>query len=64
MSKPYICPVCDGRGSMPPGFYDSAIALNSTQREPCRTCNGTGIVWTSEDSGWQRDYGPPKTTGG
>lgn len=44
---PYKCPICDGHGIVPGGFYSStggrSISTNST--EPCRACGGTGIVW-------------------
>lgn len=44
---PYKCPICDGHGIVPGGFYFStggrSISTNST--EPCRACGGTGILW-------------------
>lgn len=39
------CPVCEGRGDMPPGFY-SGTPSPSARRETCRTCGGTGMVVT------------------
>jgi len=46
-SRPHVCPVCNGRGLVPGGFYDIdnlRITL-VTKPEMCRTCGGTGIVW-------------------
>ena len=45
-AKPFVCPVCNGRGTMPDGFYDR-LASSTTDASPemCRSCNGTGIVW-------------------
>jgi len=70
MSKPYICPVCEGRGSVSSGFYAGAhnhITNNNPQaREQCQACNGAGIVW-NPGGDWEQGvpyYGPPRTTGG
>jgi hypothetical protein len=42
---PQKCPVCDGKGTIPIGFY-SDIAVGGDMQEPtCRTCKGDGIVW-------------------
>ena len=48
--RPYRCPVCDGRGTVPAGFYDGdngcgTATTSSITPETCRTCHGTGIVW-------------------
>ena len=40
--KPYICPVCEGRCTMPPGFFSRDE--KSTEPEPCRVCNGRGVL--------------------
>jgi DnaJ-class molecular chaperone len=40
---PYVCPVCSGRQTVAQGFYDGIWM--SSQREDCRSCDGTGIVW-------------------
>lgn len=48
---PYKCPVCDGRGIVPGGFYLStgqSWAFNKSY-EPCRSCHGTGVVWDVEN---------------
>ncbi len=45
---PYRCPVCNGHGIVPAGFYETTEGCwttTSTAPEPCRACNGTGIVW-------------------
>lgn len=41
------CPVCNGAMTVPSGFYLGLTPV-SLEREPCRSCNGTGIIW-SED---------------
>jgi hypothetical protein len=46
--KPYRCPICGGTGKVQAGFYDQfggAWSTTSISPEPCRSCNGTGIVW-------------------
>jgi DnaJ-class molecular chaperone len=40
--EPERCPVCEGRGVVPYGFYGDQGA--GTGAEPCRSCGGTGIV--------------------
>lgn len=44
---PFKCPVCEGRGVVPAGFYipNETFALTSTSPETCQSCNGQGIVW-------------------
>lgn len=43
---PHRCPVCDGVGMKPPGFYDLLpCSTTSASPEQCRTCYGRGIVW-------------------
>jgi hypothetical protein len=46
---PHRCPVCEGKGNVPNGFY-SAIGVevwssSSIMPEACRSCDGTGVVW-------------------
>ncbi len=41
------CPVCEGKGKMPPGFYPDGA---SGQWIDCRSCSGRGIVF-----GYQTD---------
>ena len=43
VSKPYKCPVCNGRGKMPINFYERTAT--HTGDANCRTCNGTGVLW-------------------
>lgn len=45
----FRCPVCDGRGIVPNGFY-RAVGVNewvsgSTTPETCRSCGGCGVVF-------------------
>lgn len=46
----YKCPVCNGRGFVPAGFYSLPGANRYESKyfnyspETCRSCNGTGIM--------------------
>ena len=44
--KPYCCPVCNGRGVLPQGFYNTSerFASSSLADIQCRSCNGRGII--------------------
>lgn len=42
---PHRCPVCDGRRTVPAGFYGREQVLSGTTPEACRSCDGTGILW-------------------
>mgnify|MGYP000558021607 FL=1 len=47
--KPYRCPVCSGKGLVPNGFYSctgNTIISTSTAPEQCKSCKGTGVVWS------------------
>ena len=46
----YKCPVCDGRGNVPSGFYSSNpnISRRTNVGEVCRSCNGNGFIWKHE----------------
>lgn len=47
---PHVCPVCGGNGLRPQGFYDQVSGMWSSSGivfDMCRTCKGTGIVWTT-----------------
>ena len=48
--QPYRCPVCDGRGLVPAGFYHFPRTLTSTAAgvtsERCRSCVGAGVLWS------------------
>lgn len=46
--SPFRCPVCNGKGVVPNGFYTSvggSWQSTSLSPEKCRTCNGTGVIW-------------------
>lgn len=45
---PHRCPVCNGNGLVPNGFYMQTSGNWSTSGiapETCRSCGGTGVVW-------------------
>ncbi len=45
---PHLCPVCNGNGLVPNGFYMQTSGhwlTSSITPEACRSCGGTGIVW-------------------
>ena len=50
--KPYRCPICNGTGIVPGGFYWSvnghSTSTNTT--EMCRQCHGSGLIWGIDDS--------------
>lgn len=44
-----LCPVCEGRGLVPPGFYQVSksqyvYTLANAAAEKCRTCKGDGVI--------------------
>lgn len=43
--KPFQCPVCYGKGTVPPGFYTGQPLLASLEREQCKSCCGKGVIW-------------------
>lgn len=46
--SPYKCPVCNGNGLVPNGFYlQTSGHWSSTDITPekCRSCQGTGVIW-------------------
>lgn len=46
----YKCPVCEGRGQVPAGFYhtyQSTTAVN-TSPETCKSCNGRGVIFDTD----------------
>jgi len=45
---PFKCPVCNGSGIVPPGFYISTSGFSTTNysSDTCRACNGMGIIWS------------------
>lgn len=48
--EPDKCPVCEGRGTVPIGFYDSdadriaATLMIYNELPKCRSCEGTGLI--------------------
>ena len=44
---PYLCPVCQGRGIVPPDFYTPVRPTTSTLPTwaTCRACDGKGVLW-------------------
>lgn len=42
-TKPHKCPVCEGRGIVPPFFYKIG-AGSSCSEEICRSCKGLGYI--------------------
>lgn len=45
--QPYKCPVCEGRGSLPSNFYTRDAGATSTADIQCRSCKGTGVLWST-----------------
>ena len=43
--QPYVCPVCRGTGLVKNGFYALGGTASTLGCEPCRSCNGTGVIW-------------------
>jgi len=44
---PYKCPICEGKGIVPAGFYTGQCCvrlLHSTKQEKCKSCDGEGII--------------------
>ena len=45
---PHCCPVCNGTGRVPNGFYRAVLGYGTTTNatpESCLSCMTTGIVW-------------------
>ena len=59
-STPFVCPVCNGRGLVPNGFYRAiggqGWSSSSLEPEKCRSCWGTGIVWGTCDNEFNWDF--------
>jgi DnaJ-class molecular chaperone len=45
-SVPHKCPVCEGRGKVPYNFYDLRGTTTACSEEVCKSCWGTGILWS------------------
>ena len=45
-SRPCTCPVCDGRGVVPQGFYENwpLTTVTNTAPDTCRSCGGQGVI--------------------
>jgi len=52
MSTPHRCPVCQGVGQLPNGFYNTCSMGSTTDAssENCRTCGGQGFIWNMSSS--------------
>jgi len=50
MSKPYMCPICYGRGTVAHNFYNDFGSSTSTSRETCKACGGQGIIFGGKES--------------
>lgn len=45
--EPHTCPVCEGRGDVPHGFYsNSPHSSTDATADVCRSCSGRGILWS------------------
>jgi len=49
-SRPFKCPVCGGRGKVGCNFYTNGGCGTSSCDETCRSCGGTGIVWSTPEA--------------
>lgn len=48
--EPHKCPVCNGNGLVPNGFYTQTTGRWSSanvEPERCKSCNGKGVVWNT-----------------
>lgn len=46
------CPICNGYGIVPEVFYYSylgCIYMTTNTSEPCRNCNGSGVVYVEQE---------------
>lgn len=46
--NPHKCPICEGHGMVPGGFYTALAGCGSTSNvtaETCRSCDGNGVLW-------------------
>lgn len=50
--KPYCCPVCNGRGTVPSGFYQTSkfYSVSESSNEMCKSCKGTGVLWLEDEN--------------
>lgn len=40
---PVLCPVCNGKGAVPPGFYSGNPEVSPPEK--CRACGGVGYIY-------------------
>ena len=54
------CPVCEGKGQVPAGFYylNTSPSVINTSPETCRSCGGKGIIFEYGYSDFN-DYNKP-----
>ena len=48
---PHKCPVCNGVGKVPIGYYNANQRFSTTSSatpETCKSCSGKGIVYVTE----------------
>lgn len=50
-SVPHRCPICNGSGIVPAGFYNQTSGhwSSTSVHEQCKQCTGTGLVWGGTD---------------
>lgn len=58
------CPVCNGMGTVAPGFYDPGeLDTTAPTRPSCRSCGGKGVIITPEPRyypPWRPEPCPPR----
>ena len=47
-STPHRCPVCNGTGTVPYGFYLQISPTSVASFETCRQCKGEGYIWSKD----------------
>lgn len=35
----HVCPICNGKGQVPPGFYSGSVDIRG-----CMACDGKGVI--------------------
>ena len=51
MTTQQKCPICNGNGIVPGGFYTScrgSMSISTVCTEPCRNCEGMGVVYVTQ----------------
>ena len=62
MARPYLCPVCKGKGVVPIDFYGPREISSVMGTITCKTCSGIGVLWDYSDVEYK--YYPPVWCGG